>query len=505
MGHRQRVKSSLCRPAPLDEAATRRVLMVQAFESGAADSPSWTLDDRAWATQLARETVPAGAPPQRFIAERARHALQRLAPREPAILPLLERPLWRRAWWLVAALLGLLTGLVVDAIGSAQRINLLAPPLGAVLVWNLAVHLGLALTVLRRPSLPRGLRAMLLRWTSASLGESVGFGADSTSPLLQAYAAAWARVVAPLASARVAGLLHLAAAFLGLGLVAGLYVRGLVLDYRAGWESTFLDANAVHALLGWLLAPAVAVSGVVLPDVAAVQALRLGPQAVATAPAAAWIHLYATLLMGGVVLPRLALAAWAAWRARRQSQALPLPLGEPYFQRLLRQGQGGAAQVQWLAHGAAPTAQALRGVQDWLAQALGPGIQWAAADAAASHVVAYGDEDRATAPPPPGTTLRLALVDLASTPEDDSHGRWLRVLGAAAPAVPLLLLADEHGFGRRFAAHPARLAERRAAWQKLAAAHGVAWVGVDLNQPDLAHAAAVLEAAWAAAANGRAL
>ena len=37
--------------------------------------------------------------------------------------------------------------------------------------------------------------------------------------------------------------LHAGAAALALGLVAGLYVRGLVLDYRAGWESTFLDAG----------------------------------------------------------------------------------------------------------------------------------------------------------------------------------------------------------------------------------------------------------------------
>lgn len=485
--------------APLDEAAARRVLMVRAFETCSVVSPSWSLDDRAWATQLARETVAAGALPQRFIAERASHALQRLSPREPAIALLLQPPPSRHSGWLMAALLGLLAGLVVDAIGSAQRINLLAPPLGAVLVWNLAVYAGLLLMVFTRPRAPRGLAALLMRWTADRPG---GGNSAARRPPLQAFTAAWANLAAPLARARVASLLHLAAAALGLGLVAGLYVRGLVLDYRAGWESTFLDATAVHALLGFLLAPAVAVSGLPLPDVAAVQSLRLGPQAAATAPAAAWIHLFATLLMMGVVLPRLGLAGWAAWRAQRNARALPLPLGEPYYQRLWRQGQGAAARVQWLAHGAAPSAQALRGVHDWLARALGPGVQWAAGDAAAA-VVGYGDEDGASPlPPPQGTTLRLALVDLASTPEDDSHGRWLRALGAGAPGMPLLLLADEHSFRRRFAANPARLVERRAAWQKLAAAHGVAWVGVDLSQPDLANADAVLEAAWAVAANG---
>ena len=43
--------------------------------------------------------------------------------------------------------------------------------------------------------------------------------------------------------------MHLAAAVVAIGLVAGLYVRGTVLRYEAGWESTFLDASQVHALL----------------------------------------------------------------------------------------------------------------------------------------------------------------------------------------------------------------------------------------------------------------
>ncbi len=60
------------------------------------------------------------------------------------------------------------------------------------------------------------------------------------------------------------------------------------------------------------------------------------------------------------------------------------------------------------------------------------------------------------------TTLRLALVDLGATPEDDTHGRFLHALRAAAPGVPLVLLADASAFDRRFAGLPARGAERRA-------------------------------------------
>ena len=45
-----------------------------------------------------------------------------------------------------------------------------------------------------------------------------------------------------LAALRAETVLHAGAAALALGLVAGMYARGLVLDYRVVWESTFLDA-----------------------------------------------------------------------------------------------------------------------------------------------------------------------------------------------------------------------------------------------------------------------
>jgi hypothetical protein len=123
--------------------------------------------------------------------------------------------------------------------------------------------------------------------------------------------------------------------------------------------------------------------------------------------------------------------------------------------------------------------------------ALGSGLQLTAASA-----TPYGSEELAAAlAPPAGTTLRVALVDLAATPEDDTHGAFVAALRSAAPAVPLLLLADETAFRARFAALPARLAERRAAWQQWAQAQRVGLVCVDLAQPDLTLAERALQAA----------
>lgn len=465
--------------ATLPEAAARRVLMVRAFETSGADSPLWTAEDRAWATRLTRETgVAAGAPAQ-ALDQRARHALQRLGPRDTAVPRRLGLRMWRTAWVPLVLGLAFVAGIAIDAIGGTQRINLLAPPVWVVIVWNLAVYLGL---LLPRPELPRGLRALLARRLAG--------GAGGSAPL-RAYATAWGQTSLPLAAARAAVLLHAAAAALALGLVAGLYVRGLVLDYRAGWESTFLDAASVRAALATLLAPAAAATGIAVPDVAGIEALRIGPGVAASAGAADWIHLYAAMLGLFVIAPRLVLAVLAASRAAWRARHVALPLQDPYFQRLLRELQDATAQVQVVPHGAAPSPQAALALREWLVAACGDALQLRLA-----APVPYGQEEAATVAEP-GTTLRVLLVDLGSTPEDDTQGRLLATLKAQreAPAAAFLVLADEAMFQRRFARLPERLAERRAAWQAFAAQHGAGFLGVDLDRPDTAQAEARLQAA----------
>ncbi len=463
----------------MHEDAARRVLMLQAFETAGSDSPLWTAEDRAWATRLARETGATTARPAQALDQRARHALERLAPRDAAVPKRLGLRMWHTAWVPFVLGLAFAAGIAVDAIGGTQRINLLAPPVWVVILWNLVVYLGL---LVPRPAAPRGLRALLARRLAG--------GSGGSAPL-RAYGTAWAQASLPLAAARAAVLLHVAAAALALGLVAGLYVRGLVLDYRAGWESTFLDPAAVRAALAGLLWPATTVTGLSVPDVAGIEALRLTPGTAATASAAEWIHLYAAMLALFVIAPRAVLALVASSRAAWRARHISLPLQDPYFQRLLRDLQDARAVVQVLPHGAAPSPQATLALREWLAAACGEGLQLRLAEP-----TPYGQEERATAAEP-GTTLRVLLVDLGSTPEDDTQGRLLATLKAQpeAPGAALLVLADEAAFRRRFAQLPERLAERRAAWQAFAARHGAGYLGLDLEHPDIAQAEARLQAA----------
>jgi Protein of unknown function (DUF2868) len=395
------------------------------------------------------------------------------------------------------AALGL--GLLADSIGAGQRINLLAPPVWTLVAWNLAVYLWLigaaVAALLGRRRAPGPLR----RWVRRLLGKrgeaasGAAAPADAGRAALLAFGTAWARLGAPLAGHRSAALLHSGAAALGLGVMLAMYLRGLVLDYRADWQSTFLQADTVHAVLSTLLAPALALTGIGLPDAATLEQLRAIPgQDVPGAPAAPWIHLYAVTLLLFVVGPRALLALAAGWRARAIAQRFPLPLNEPYFQRLLRQQRGGTTEVLVLPYAHTPPPQSTLGLHAVLARLYGDGLQ--------IHVlptVAFGDEEAAPAPPAAAAAPHalFALFDLASTPEPESHGRFMQTLAARGGAT---MLVDEAAFRRRFGAESERVQQRRQAWRQWAASFGATPVFVDLHAPDLAAAEQALQAASSA-------
>jgi len=477
----------------MNEAAAREVVLVQAFETTQPASPSWSEDDRAWATRLALQDK-RGDDAEAFVARRAQHALQRLGPRERTAAAWLARRLWRWRWVGWAAVAGLLAGALADSIGSSQRINLLAPPLWAVLAWNVVVYLlllghGLA-RLLTRKTRSGGLlklteRVLRLGRGLPGLG-SVSVSASGSAKAMQAFASQWLRVSAPLSAARAATLLHAAAAALALGLIAGLYLRGLVLDYRVAWESTFLSAVNAHAILAAVLAPAAAISNIALPDVATFEAMRsVHGAAPGGAPAAAWIHLLALTLALIVVLPRAVLALGSAARAHWLARHVKLPMQDAYFQRLVRAHQGEIARVLVAPYAGTPGVQVGLVLHELLADVLGDTVQIATAD-----TVAFGAEDDAAAltAPPADTTLAVALFDLSATPEQENQGRFARWLATHAPTI---LLIDEAAFVQRFKADPARLAQRRDAWRVLAVALGTTPVFVNSDALDDATARGV--------------
>jgi hypothetical protein len=468
----------------MDEAAARRIVLLQAFDG--AETPLWTREDAAWATQLATRALPPDAPLETLLAERARHALQRLEPRDRAVRRWLARPGWRWRWLLWAVLIGALAGLGVDLLGRNQIVDVLAPAAWGVVAWNVAIYLLLALAPLGRVSRLQpaagSLRSLLLSWWQHQAADGP----------LRVASRRWAELSASLTLTRIAVLLHVAAAALALGLIGTLYLRGLVLDYRAGWQSTFLDAASVHRVLSPLLAPARALTGIAMPDVAAIEAMRLtAPTQTAQAPAAPWIHLYAATLTLFVVLPRLLLALLAGVQARFRAHRLQVPLNDAATQRAVQGLRRQASRVLVCPYAQTPSAQAALGLRALLQRELGADLQLSI-----DTTTAVGDEDsaaqRLAAQP---ATVRVLLVDLAATPEDDHHGRFVRALRAADAQVPLWLLVDESAYRQRFAGMTERVDERRAAWRRWAAQHELRVIAIALDGVDAALTGAAPQAA----------
>jgi hypothetical protein len=199
------------------------------------------------------------------------------------------------------------------------------------------------------------------------------------------------------------------------------------------------------------------------------------------APAAPWIHLLALTLLLVVVLPRSALALGGAARAHWLARRVTLPLNDAYFQQLTRAHRGDVARVFVAPYASEPGARTGLALHVLMAKALGDAVQIELAP-----TLAFGAEDDAAAfaRPPAGTTLAVALFDLAATPEPENHGRLARQLAAFAPTV---MLIDEAAFAQRFKADPTRLAQRRGAWRELAVALGTTPVFINSELADAAN------------------
>jgi hypothetical protein len=372
--------------------------------------------------------------------------------------------------------------------------------------WNVVVYVALIATwlatLLRRgPARPgplvRGMQAVLRFGRHLPKGSSSASktGLGSAAALRQ-FAKLWVARGARLSTLRAETVLHAGAAALALGLIAGLYARGVVLDYRVAWESTFLSPGAAHRLLSFLLAPASKLSGIGLPDAAGFAALQAAHGDTAPgAPAGPWIHLIALTLLLFVVLPRTALALGCGARAAARARRFTLALDTAYFQRLLRLQRGAAAHVEVWPYAWTPSPQATLGLQALVARTFGARVALQIAPTSA-----FGTEDDALAVPE-AVTHAIALFELSATPEAESHGRFVRQLIHAAPAsAAVVVMVDETAFRQRFQGAPERLGQRREAWQLWSDGLSTRMVFIDLEAPALAEAEAGLQAAYAAPA-----
>ena len=471
----------------MNEAAARRAVLVRAFEREPA-SDVWSEQDRVWATQAAAKVEGEAATADAFIARRASLATEKLATRDKRVPRLLASVTWP-AWigWVIP-MLAFAAGAAADSIGAGRHVNLLAPPLLALLVWNLLVYLAILVRGTWGLVDPRARGLGPVARLLARLAHVTGAPPRRGGKVAAAFVGDWMQAGAGLTAARLGRVLHASAAAFALGALAALYLRGIAFEYRAGWESTFLEAPAVHALLNTVLGPASALTGIALPDVDGYARLRFS--AGSGEVAAPWLHLYAVTVGLAVVLPRLLLALGDRWLEARLAARFPLPLDDPYYRALVRTLREEPVIARIVPYSASLSPQATLHLSSLFTQSLGSKTTISVAPA-----TAFGAEDDVDPRQIVGdSTLVAALFALTATPEGENHGAFVDRLRAAAPAHQLVALVDESAFRRQFGATP-RLDERRTLWRSFAAERGVPAVFIDLDQPDMAAAGQALQAA----------
>ena len=472
----------------MTEDEARQVELLRAVETEDRDATLITREDRAQTDVYARAANASfkdqGAA-DAFLAARANFASARLSTRHPGIGGLLQRSRWPRWLGIGFPLLALAGGFVANEFGTGRRLDLLAVPLIGTIAWNLLVYVLVIIASFSRKK-AHGLGPLYQAIAGMMSGGHRDL--DRGTALHRAaisFQTRWAKASAPLTGARIARTLHLGAALFAIGLIGGIYLRALVIEYRAGWESTFLGPGAVHALLSTILGPASWATGMRIPAVEGIAAIRWTGSETGGVNAGPWIVLYTATVAGLVIVPRLFLAFWQSAKAFRLSKRFPAAGREDfYIRRLLRSASGapGTARITPYAyHLGEETRQQLSAA---LRGALGDGT-----DVRFDEPIDYGDEDRWLAENvnDPGIDYQILLFTLAATPEEENHGALAAALAkrfAKDPGTILAALIDESPFRTHFAGQAGlekRITGRLAAWRKTLAPAGIAPIGVDLS------------------------
>ncbi len=462
----------------LPEDDAQAVALVQAVEEADRSGALLPLAARREATVRARAEAAGDAA---WLAARARELAAGLEG-ELAFLPRLGR-LTRPVRGLLAPAVAVafVLGLATNALGPEQRINVLALPLLGLIAWNLAV---LMLTAARAwLPLPAALRAGAPRFVGRleamgrRLVERLPRRADGDAErdrlerAMKGYLSSWLPATAPLAAARGRRLLHASSLALVLGVVAGMYLRGVAFRYQATWESTFLSYQTVDRFLGTALAPAAALLGEEVPSTEGIDRPPYGD-------AAPWIHLWAVTAALFVGVPRSALLALDSVRCARLARRLHVPLADGYVRRLLASADTAERRLEVVPYSYRPPGRSVETLKRLLYDLVGP-----RSEIRLRSPLEYGVEpdDLET-----GGRLTTVLFGLAQTPEAEVHGELLAWLKARLPdGQALLVLVDTAPYRQRLEGDPRltdRLVERRRAWDRVARAEGLTALHLDLGE-----------------------
>ena len=452
-------------PLRLSENDARTLLLVQAVEDVDADGLLLSSRTRAAATHRAFDDSASGADDPARLRARADLLRDDIRREAPALQRVLEPTAWRGTTLLLLLAVGLVVGAATNAFGPSHHVSVLAFPLATILGWNLLAYAAFVFRAVRvRGARPASSRlAVLGRWLEgirlSLVARRVGASARSAvvADAVQRFQRLWLPTAGPLIAARARMLLHVGAFALALGALAGMYVSGIAFEYRATWESTWLDASEVQRYVDVVLGPASRLLGIPVPDVAPLR----GPDG--EGDARPWIHLWAATLGLFVLLPRAALAAFEALTAARLSRRLTVEVDAGYARRALHSGRGATTVVEVVYYSCAPDATLRERLHGILQEHAG-----ARAVIREGASLEYGDDPGQIALTERAPGVVALVFTLAQTPEPEVHGKFIeRLRERLDTAGRELVVVLETASYRQRAGSATRVAERRATWERL--------------------------------------
>ena len=486
------------------ERAAQEIALIRAFEEADPEGLLLRLRARRLATDEARAT---GDSPLSQAVCRAAVLCRALTDRVPGIPGMLRLTRVSKLVLVPVAFLALVSGLMTNVAGPERTISLLAFPLLGLILWNLLVYLGLLVSFLRprrpadtaldhpdRQPPSSALFVWLGEWACARLKTPDPDAMAIVARALPAYLRAWTADYTPVATMRIRAALHAGAALTVAGAVLGMYLRGLALAYQATWESTFLEPGTVEVLLRITLTPAATLLGIVLPDVAALEQMRLPGGAVTAAP---WIHLWALTAGITVLLPRTLLLLGSLWVVHRRTRELPEdPLAGSF--RILRDARQGAGSFAEIFPYSYNPAQKERDTALELAlEVAGHGVS-----ARIHEPTLYGaGTSLRTEDPTPD--LWIVVFSLAQSPEREVHGEFLTHMLSLSGGRGVLAIVDRSPWKLRFdRTEDDRALERERTWERVIGETGLTAVHLDLSAELRPEQVAMAEQAVAADGQG---
>ena len=504
---------------PLSLPEARKILLVQELDRTDLDGDLLSAEEKRSASIRCTDSWSPG--PQEAV-RLAPSSLQFLRHRSIDILHLLNKghpDLVREAQWrheplrwgplfLVAAVL---TGFLMARLGPGREFNLMALPVLLILVWNFVVVIGAVASWFRPGRQPgQGGPVGLCAWLTAfgaDKGGAVptreGSEPDPVATTKERFLAEFRerdrQLLRPWRRARVAAFLHTAAAALALAGVAGLYHRGWAVEYRAVWESTLLGVDGARTFFGGLFRPAATIFNLPLP-LDQLPAMQAGPGREAQpTPALPWLHLYAGTLVLFAVLPRVLLALAEVLRIRRAfSRAVLPPDILDHLRQLAQDLSGQPSVVVVLPYGYDPAPRMRDEVRSLLHELRGlrVAIQY-------RGPIRYGDEEPCIYFDGEEAAATVLLMNMASTPEDETHGFLVRGLRErrllAQAGGSLLVLVDAGPFVERLQDLPEferRLEQRSQVWRETIERAGLRPVFLNLPGQGRADTVAAMRESW---------